>query len=91
MWGALPPGGAPLALEHPYATPFCIPLLMAFWGLVIFVELGALPIPCPTSAKVAELVDAQDLGSCGLKAVGVRVPPFAFKAYNGLRPVASEA
>ena len=29
------------------------------------------------AAKVAELVDAQDSGSCGRKAVGVRVPPFA--------------
>ena len=28
-------------------------------------------------AKVAELVDAQDSGSCGLTPVGVRVPPFA--------------
>src|SRR4028118_1753813 len=31
----------------------------------------------PRAAKVAELVDAQDSGSCGRKAVGVRVPPFA--------------
>ena len=30
-------------------------------------------------AKVAELVDARDLGSRGLRAVGVRVPPFAFR------------
>src|SRR5512132_4165865 len=29
-------------------------------------------------AEVAELVDAQDLGSCG-SAVGVRVPPSAFR------------
>ncbi len=28
-------------------------------------------------AKVAELADAQDSGSCGRKAVGVQVPPFA--------------
>ena len=28
-------------------------------------------------AKVAELVDAQDSGSCGVKPVGVRFPPFA--------------
>ncbi len=80
MWGALPPGGAPLALEHPSATPLCIPLLMAFWGLVIFVKLGALPIPCPISAKVAELVDAQDLGSCGLKPWGFESPLSHFKA-----------
>ena|GEM_PF-3366808 len=31
----------------------------------------------PQLAKVAELVDAQDSGSCGRKPVGVRVPPFA--------------
>ena len=37
------------------------------------------PIESPASreAKVAELADAQDSGSCGRKAVGVRVPPFA--------------
>ena len=29
-------------------------------------------------AGVAELVDAQDLGSCAFTGVGVRVPPFAF-------------
>ena len=28
-------------------------------------------------AKVAELVDAQDSGSCGVTPVGVRFPPFA--------------
>ena len=28
-------------------------------------------------AKVAELADAQDSGSCGVKPVGVQVPPFA--------------
>ncbi len=35
-------------------------------------------------AKVAELVDAQDLGSCGFNAVGVRVPPFAFSFSESL-------
>ena len=29
------------------------------------------------SAEVAELADAQDLGSCGRKAVGVQLPPSA--------------
>ncbi len=62
------------------------PLLMAFWGLVIFVKLGALPIPCPISAKVAELVDAQDLGSCGLKPWGFESP-----LSHSYRPIASEA
>jgi hypothetical protein len=28
-------------------------------------------------AEVAELADAQDLGSCGRKAVGVQLPPSA--------------
>ncbi len=28
-------------------------------------------------AKVAELADAQDSGSCGVTPVGVRLPPFA--------------
>jgi hypothetical protein len=28
-------------------------------------------------AKVAELVDAQDSGSCGVTPVGVRLPSFA--------------
>ena len=32
-------------------------------------------------AKVAELVDAQDSGSCGRKPVGVRLPPFAPTLY----------
>ena len=31
----------------------------------------------PQPAKVAELADAQDSGSCGRKVVGVQVPPFA--------------
>jgi hypothetical protein len=30
-----------------------------------------------SSAGVAELADAQDLGSCGRKAVGVQIPPSA--------------
>ena len=30
-------------------------------------------------AKVAELADAQDSGSCGVTPVGVQVPPFAFR------------
>jgi hypothetical protein len=30
-----------------------------------------------TTAGVAELADAQDLGSCGRKAVGVQIPPSA--------------
>jgi hypothetical protein len=30
-------------------------------------------------AGVAELADAQDLGSCGRKAVGVQIPPSAPK------------
>jgi hypothetical protein len=30
-----------------------------------------------TYAEVAELADAQDLGSCGRKAVGVQLPPSA--------------
>ena len=34
-------------------------------------------------AKVAELVDAQDSGSCGRKAVGVRLPPFATHPTGG--------
>ena len=29
------------------------------------------------SAEVAELADAQDLGSCGREAVGVQLPPSA--------------
>ena len=49
-------------------------LLMAFWGSVIFRRLGALPIPCPIFAKVAELVDAQDLGSCGFVPWGFESP-----------------
>ena len=32
-----------------------------------------------TVAGVAELADAQDLGSCGRKAVGVQIPPSAPK------------
>src|SRR5882724_8776950 len=32
-----------------------------------------------TTAGVAELADAQDLGSCGRKAVGVQIPPSAPK------------
>ena len=47
---------------------------MAFWGSVIFPRLGAHPIPCPTFAKVAELVDAQDLGSCGFVPWGFESP-----------------
>ncbi len=35
---------------------------------------------CFNVAKVAELVDALDLGSSGVTPVGVRVPPFAQKA-----------
>src|SRR5262249_15611861 len=31
-------------------------------------------------AKVAELADAQDSGSCGVKPVGGQVPPFALAA-----------
>ena len=37
----------------------------------------AIESPAPRQAKVAELADAQDSGSCGRKAVGVQVPPFA--------------
>jgi hypothetical protein len=31
-----------------------------------------------TGAGVAELADAQDLGSCGRKAVGVQIPPSGY-------------
>lgn len=36
-------------------------------------------LPCARllRAKVAELADAQDSGSCARKGVGVQVPPFA--------------
>ena len=37
-------------------------------------------------AGVAELADAQDLGACGRKAVGVQIPPsapsFAFQPFD---------
>ena len=33
-------------------------------------------------AEVAELADAQDLGSCGRKAVGVQLPPSASLFYK---------
>ena len=33
--------------------------------------------PEPFDAEVAELADAQDLGSCGREAVGVQLPPSA--------------
>src|SRR5260370_34648806 len=36
-----------------------------------------------TYAEVAELADAQDLGSCGRKAVGVQLPPSAPKFPSG--------
>jgi hypothetical protein len=40
-------------------------------------------------AEVAELADAQDLGSCGRKAVGVQLPPsapdFYLSAYRSSR------
>jgi hypothetical protein len=32
---------------------------------------------CPNAAEVAELADAQDLGSCGREAMGVQLPPSA--------------
>src|SRR5579864_3497291 len=32
---------------------------------------------CGFRAEVAELADAQDLGSCGREAVGVQIPPSA--------------
>lgn len=32
---------------------------------------------CIADAEVAELADAQDLGSCGREAVGVQLPPSA--------------
>ena len=35
-----------------------------------------------TRAKVAELADAQDSGSCEVKLVGVQVPPFAFATWR---------
>jgi hypothetical protein len=36
-----------------------------------------------SSAKVAELADAPDLGSGSRKAMGVRLPPFAFREGSG--------
>src|SRR5206468_12973790 len=35
-----------------------------------------------TTAGVAELADAQDLGSCGRKAVGVQIPPSAYLIFQ---------
>jgi hypothetical protein len=34
---------------------------------------------CASDAEVAELADAQDLGSCGREAVGVQLPPSALQ------------
>ena len=42
-------------------------------------------------AEVAELADAQDLGSCGRKAVGVQLPPSAPKAKFIVHAVQSSA
>ena len=44
--------------------------------LASFPENGD-PKTCTRPAEVAELADAQDLGSCGRKAVGVQLPPSA--------------
>ena len=41
----------------------------------------AAEIPQASHAKVAELADAQDSGSCGVTPVGVQVPPFALHPY----------
>ncbi len=40
-------------------------------------ELRAEPLYNQRTAEVAELADAQDLGSCGRKAVWVQLPPSA--------------
>ena len=44
---------------------------------ILTVTTDAPSISSASRAKVAELVDAQDSGSCVRKDVGVRVPPFA--------------
>jgi hypothetical protein len=47
-------------------------------------ELSALAAKLlPVEAEVAELADAQDLGSCGRKAVGVQLPPSAIPSLVG--------
>ena len=57
-------------------------------GMVSWPALDAQNQPVE-HAKVAELVDAQDSGSCVRKDVGVRVPPFAPPPPPG--PQASES
>ena len=44
------------------------------------------PLECARVAKVAELVDAQDSGSCPGNRVGVRVPPFAPHPSSSTQP-----
>jgi hypothetical protein len=42
-------------------------------------------------AEVAELADAQDLGSCGRKVVGVQVPPSANQLFKNVRTACSQS
>ena len=45
-------------------------------------------IPCPIWAKVAELVDAQDLGSCGFMPWGFESPLSHLRPVEGVQRVA---